>query len=664
MLCPNCHAYVAPEDAVCPICGTSMLPAEGPEVGIQAFRQGRKQTPPPAPAPADLSASRPGRTAAVSAARRRPVGSAPAAAETEAPRQPEAIHDSRIGDSGAIYSETEEAGYERYRSRAEGRNTPNLFPDQLQDRAYQPEKRWRPGKKKKTGSKIRTYEVHPHMVNWAHVAIAAVLLLIMSASGFLIWLTRSTAGQRMKARWGLSTSVVAMWEVGEEYLDSGAIPDAIALFEAAREMDGEEVDVDNLLLLGSAYEADGQVARAEELYRDLYENVVPTRSEPYANVIRIMLAQGRGQEAADLMLLAYEKTGRAAFANQRTELIPKVPVVNQSPGYYDREISLTLLSPEGYDVYFVRNDVDPLPEKGELYKRPILLQEGTHTIRALVMHGQLKSDEIRGVYQIVMPSPRMPAANLAPGEYKSRRTVKLRVNKENEHDKDITIYYTVDGSIPDADSPVWTGEAIQLPTGRSVWLKAMAVNGFGRPSPVLEMEYKISVPPYPLEAFSTEDKIEGMNLYYTKKKDFTDRYGPGEREESAPVEGFTQDGTKVYYSWGSATFAFKSNTENVLCDLDFSSTVFNGPRNTGYGQTESQITGAFRDLGQVTSPSGNRGLYYISGKGRGRITKNEDGTKEIRYTCNTADSFYWILTYHLNQSGVCDNIRWTFAKYL
>ena len=79
MLCPNCHAYVAPEDAVCPICGTSVLPAEGQEVGIQAFRQGRKQTPPPAPAPADLSASRPGRTAAVSAARRRPVGSAPAA---------------------------------------------------------------------------------------------------------------------------------------------------------------------------------------------------------------------------------------------------------------------------------------------------------------------------------------------------------------------------------------------------------------------------------------------------------------------------------------------------------------------------------------------------------------------------------------------------------
>ena len=62
---------------------------------------------------------------------------------------------------------------------------------------------------------------------------------------------------------------------------------------------------------------------------------------------------------------------------------------------------------------------------------------------------------------------------------------------------DITIYYTIDGSIPDEDSPVWDGEtAIQLPGGY-VTLRATAVNGYGKASNTLEVLYKIEQKPWP-----------------------------------------------------------------------------------------------------------------------------------------------------------------------
>ncbi|MBR2664148.1 MAG: hypothetical protein IKE25_10570 [Clostridia bacterium] len=59
----------------------------------------------------------------------------------------------------------------------------------------------------------------------------------------------------------------------------------------------------------------------------------------------------------------------------------------------------------------------------------------------------------------------------------------------------------------------------------------------------------------------------------------------------------------------------------------------------------------FRDMGQVESPSGNRGLYS-SKDGTGKIWVQEDGGKIIRYRCYTPDSsHWWQLEYRTNQHG-------------
>ena len=97
----------------------------------------------------------------------------------------------------------------------------------------------------------------------------------------------------------------------------------------------------------------------------------------------------------------------------------------------------------------------------------------------------------------------------------------------------------------------------------------------------------------------------------------------------------------------------------MLVDLYFTSSRFSGPRSTGIGSTEDGIVSVFRDMGQVESPSGNRGLY-ASDEDVGKIYKQEDGSKIIRYRAETADSHMWQLDYNMSAVGVCTSIHWTF----
>ena len=80
------------------------------------------------------------------------------------------------------------------------------------------------------------------------------------------------------------------------------------------------------------------------------------------------------------------------------------------------------------------------------------------------------------------------------------------------------------------------------------------------------------------------------------------------------------------------------------------------PRGTKVGDTESFVVSKFRDMGQVESPSGNRGLYS-SKDGTGKIWVREEGGKIIRYRCYSADgAHWWQLDYVTNANGTVTTI--------
>ena len=493
------------------------------------------------------------------------------------------------------------------------------------------------------------YSYTKKTMNWTWFWIWIAILVIISIAGTFVFLRRTDQGQKILASMGRDAVSSAYWEIGQDRMDTGDIDGAIKDFELAREKDGdEEVNITGLLLLASCYESIGRTEDAEEIYVYLYTDVVPSASDAYTNEIRILLATDRGPEAALLMQTAYEKTGNNAFFQQRRDLLPSAPETDVYAGLYPEKKYVTLTSPEGYDVYYTFSADAELPEEGQLFTDPIFLDEGIWTLRAVSVNEKLVSDQLTVAYRIIMPSPTTPYASLAPATYKQRQKVRLRPAIDVYEDPDVTIYYTIDGSIPDADSPIYDGEGILLPGGYST-LHAVAVNGYGKASNMLEVQYKIEAKPWPQASYSTDDTASGMKLNATTWNDFLGKYGESDRYEDVLVSGFEEACQKRYYSWGYAIFRRNAGIL-ILQELYFTDTTFSAPRGTGIGDTENDVVSKYRDMGQVASASGNRGLYDKDGN-KGKILKNTDGTKTIRYTALTADSHKWQLEYTISAAG-------------
>lgn len=630
MMCNRCGAYTETGDIICPSCGALLQKSgNGGETGAQAIRQGKRarEAVKNRNVPVEKEVKRRRRAGASHATVELPVITEEEVRAAEGVYSVDEMNEAQENGEDEVYAR-------RYRSvYTEEFMTAEQAQAYLQSHAND-------------GRKVKA-----RMVNWVKVTLAAAACLVILVIGGYVYLKRTEGGQKIMARLGREASSTALWAVGEEKLDSGDILGAIEEFEKAKAQDeeAEVVDVDGLLLLGTAYEANGDTRKAADLYEEIYTGT-PSRTEAYVNHIRILLASddpGDQARAGELMKLAYDKTGEKMFNTQRNDLLPAAPEVDLTAGFYEQKKYIAVTSYQGYDVYYTFDENAELPSGGTKFTERIFLDEGIHTLRAVAVNGELVSDELRGTYKIIMPSPQTPRANLAPNTYKNRQNVRLKPGLDNVDDNDIIIYYTIDGSPPDADSPTYTGEPFWLPGGR-VTLKAVAVNKYGKVSNTLEILYKIEAKPYPLTAYTSADAVNGIKLYSTTMQEFQKQYGEGKGTEEVTLPDLNTECKKVLYDWGYAVFSHVKSGW-VIAELYFTS-QFKAPRGTNVGDSEAFVVGKFRDMGQVTSPSGNRGLYATN-EGTGKIWVQEDGTKIIRYRC-FVESHTWQLDYILNKSGI------------
>ena len=632
MLCPKCGYYSDREESVCPECGNILQYSSGiPKEGPQAIRQGKRAR--------EASRTRQERPAPETAGRRTREGTGRGTVKMPS------VRDTRTAEipdeeetSGAPDGET---GFERRR-----RTFYDEDADEITALKYL---------SSHEGSSPR------RMVNWVKFTIAAVIAAGILAGGGWLFLKRTDAGQRFLARLGRDATSVAYWAVGDEKMNSGDIEGAIECFQTARQKDAEEgvIDVDGLLTLGSALEAAERTQEAAALYEEIYTQT-PSRTEAYVNHIRILQNSKNPKDeakAGELMKLAYEKTGEKTFQTQRSDLLPAPPEVKPIAGYYETKKTLIFSSYQGYDVYYTYNNEDAvLPQDGiKATREGLMLDEGIYNIRAVAVNGELVSDELRGTWKIIMPSPMTPRATLAPNTYKTRQSVRLKPGLDDERDTSIVIYYTIDGSIPDSDSPIFDGEPINLPNGW-VTLKAYAVNRYRKLSNMLEIKYKIEAKPWPKTAFSEEDLPDSLKLLKTTQQEFSAAYGQGTAAGSVEVEGFSTDCRRFDYPWGYIIVNL-SKKNWVLTEVSFNAAgTVKGPRETQIGDTEEYVVGQFRDMQQVESKSGNRGLYAIENTGAsGKIWLQDNGEKIIRYRY-PVDSAWVQLEYLVSTSGSVKNI--------
>ena len=638
MLCRNCGCYAPEEAIVCPECGKLLqFSPTLPEGGAESIRQGKR-----AREAARNRSTREKQEKEENRRKRRSGGSRGTTARI--PKVIDKPEDS-FADSVSDESYLLEDSLEEEESDGFYRRGREVYSDE------------------NTRAKIASIYLNGgplkrqrRMINWVKVGLLIAVCALLLASGTWLFMKRTETGQKLMARMGRDATSTALWKVGEEMMDSGDIENAILNFEKAKAQDEEAdvVDVDGLLLLGSAYEAAGMTDEAAALYTEIYTET-PSRSEAYTAHIRILLASGKEGDkakAGELMATAYKKTGEVIFENQRRDLLPAAPEVDLTAGYYETKKYIAITSYQGYDVYYTFDENAELPYGGTLFTERVFLDEGIHTLRAVAVNGELVSDELHGTYKIIMPSPQTPRCTLAPASYSKRQRVWLKPGLENENDTDIVIYYTVDGSTPDADSPIYTGDPIWLPTGSRVYLKAIAVNKYNKMSNMLTVQYKIEVKPYPLKAYSvSEDAPKDFQLYVTTMTEFQQIYGEGTLVGNVVLPELDTECRQYDYSWGYAVMSrIRSGWVLAKVHLDRDGTII-GPRSTRVGDTEDYVVSRFRDMGQVESPSGNRGLYETDKGDTGKIWLQDDGGKIIRYISFTENGNRWQLEYRTNASG-------------
>lgn len=640
MICSRCGTYVARNEIVCPVCGA---PADhtAKEEGLQAIRQGKHVNEIPVAAPAPV---------------RRRRGSS---------RDAGAAHTLPESAATPIYFDADRIAAARAAEDTQGLKRPtHRAEDQIAAEAGNASV-----KGKARGIKLHT--VTNHMINWVHMTVAGVAVLMLLLVGAYFYLTRSMNGQLILARSGFDTSSEALWQVGQEAMDIGSVDKAIQLMEMAAQKDGDlNANVDGLLQLAGAYEASGDTLHAMELYRHIYTDLATFRSEAYRSMIRLLLAAGKDAEAADLMKTAYETTGLTTFREQRNVLLPPVPVVDTTAGTFATEKDIHLTAREDDQIYYTLNDTAVLPDEGILYESGIHLAEGVYTLRAVSVNDGLVSDPLAASYKIIMPTPQKPNVNLAPGEYNKPKKVNLRLGDDDrkaaakavragKQPEKMTIYYTVDGSIPNTDSPIYTGEKIALPNGNKVTINAIVYNAFGKASNMMSVSYKITAKPYPLNAYELDDTIGGYKLNQTTRAAFEEKEGKGKAAESVSIPRTDIQAERVTYDWGTATFIFRPKGW-MLQGITLKNDHLSAPRETHIGMTEAEIVAKYRDLGQLVGPTGKRGLYYSKDGVYGRIEPTDTG-KTITYSCYSVDSKKLVLIYTLDASGSCTEISWTYS---
>ena len=178
----------------------------------------------------------------------------------------------------------------------------------------------------------------------------------------------------------------------------------------------------------------------------------------------------------------------------------------------------------------------------------------------------------------------------------------------------------------------------------------MCKNQYGKLSSILEVGYKFNIKPAPLEMYAETDALADMVLLTTTQQEFEAAFGSPQQEIDTTYLTLGDTARHLEYPWGYAVFA-TVNKRWVLVRVEMTSSVTSTPRGVGFGATEAEVTGVYKDFGQVQSPNGTRGLYYDY-PNVGKVLIDDDGDRYVQYTCQNKESKTLVLQYWLKNGTV------------
>ncbi len=239
--------------------------------------------------------------------------------------------------------------------------------------------------------------------------------------------------------------------------------DAVALYE-----DDDNVELKrDYLRIAEAYRHLSQKDQARDYYSRVLE-LDAENDEAFFAITDMMVED----EDYDGLSSLFEMAKTAAQKKKIEDAWAGEVLFSESEGEYDDDLSLSLSSPKGYQIYYTNNGEDP-SAGGTLFSEPILLGDGESVIRArAISQTGIWGPLVTKTYTIKYQAPDLPVIIPSGGNYSAPVTVEIM-----SFAKDATIYYTWDSSRPDANSPRYDGP-IQVPEGNNV-LSVLVIDKHG-----------------------------------------------------------------------------------------------------------------------------------------------------------------------------------------
>ena len=268
-------------------------------------------------------------------------------------------------------------------------------------------------------------------------------------------------------------SVEYQAKMGMEAFDTGNYEAAITYMDRAHTLDSSNADV--TYKLAECYLAAGEDENALGMLWEL------GTTQAYQLIIGYYIKN----EDVDQVKLILENCEDENIRIQYQSYLANPPAFSEPEGSYTEKVTLKISSNTNGTIYYTLDGTEP-NKYSNIYTTPISLERGVYEVRAVFVNEYgMRSDEAYGKYSINLNVPDMPYVMPAGGMFVKPELITVKV-PEN-----CTVYYTTDGSEPDASSQEYTGPIPMLLGHNDMIFVAISEDGIA--GPTAERDYNLNI---------------------------------------------------------------------------------------------------------------------------------------------------------------------------
>lgn len=253
---------------------------------------------------------------------------------------------------------------------------------------------------------------------------------------------------------------------------------AAVSFERAVSLSPNNVSYQNGL--SGCYYAMGRMEEAAAICRSTI-SLEGSNEEAYSRLVSIYEQQQDYESICELMRNCKDRT----IQNQYLDYTANPPGFDIRGGTYHEVVNLRLISSAAGEIYYTLDGDDP-DESAMAYTGPVLLEPGSHVVKAIFINQYgIKSDIVSETYYIEVSLPDPPQIVPASGTYTKPGLIEV------EAPEGCKVYYTTDRSEPGVGSALYE-EPFWMPAGNSLF-KFVTVSPGGVLSEVIQMQYTLNL---------------------------------------------------------------------------------------------------------------------------------------------------------------------------